>query len=454
MKKRVVITGIGIVAPCGASTGAFWDACLLGQSVASALPLSWGNYYTPTSTVWAPLPQFDCTSGRVSRVEKMQIDTASVLGLCATAQALEMAGITVNPVDPKKNTYALANLDPSECGVFMGTGIAGITSFVEAQAHHCGSAIDTIIKDPQSFNGIPLEPTAGSRLFEVNTYPARFNPFAVSMIMPNSTGALMGIKYGLLGPNVTFANACAAGSVAIGHAFRDIREGRISMALAGGVEFLGDMFGGIFRGFDTAKTLVRNCENPATANRPFDESRSGFLFAEGGCAVLVCEEFEHALKRNAPIIAEIAGYAETFDAHSVMALDPGAKSIKKMIADACFDANVTPEKIDYVNAHGTGTQQNDPVEARVIMDMFGKKPFVNTTKSLIGHTIGASGAIECAVTALTLKNQIVHTCANLEKPIADLNFVRETTEAHVETAFSESFAFGGHNAGLVLKRIN
>ena len=330
-------------------------------------------------------------------------------------------------------------LTASRCGVFVGTGMAGIASFAFNQAFHCFSPIKERLGV-----GSPAEPLL--------RMPARFNPFAVSQIMPNATAAAIGIKYSLTGPNNTFANACAAGTVAIGNGFRAIRSGRCDLAITGGAEYLADEFGGVFRGFDLAKTLVRDCGIPEKANRPFDKNRSGFLFAEGGAAMLILESKEHADSRGAVPIAEVAAFAESFDAYSMMALDPGAGPIKAMIRDALDEAGLTPAHIDYVNAHATGTQINDEIEARGIDEIFGKKPSVNATKSLVGHAIGASGAIESAVTALSIRDQAVHACKNLDDPVRDLNFVTSPGQREIRAALKNSFAFGGHNAALVFVR--
>lgn len=436
---RVFITGIGVAAPTAIGTELFWRACLDGVAAVAPVPAHWFNYHQPSSTLWAPLPAFDYQQYNIDRIERMQIDTATILGLCACKQALDNAGLSTRMKDDKKHTFSVDGLEPSRCGVFIGTGIAGITSFVLNQAFHCFSPIKQRLGE-----GAAADPLL--------RMPARFNPFAVSQIMPNATAASIGIKYSFTGPNTTFTNACAAGSIAVGNGFRAIRAGRCSMAVTGGTEYLGDEFGGVFRGFDIAKTLVRDCTEPEKANRPFDAKRSGFLFAEGGAAVLILESEEHAARHGAKPIAEIAAFAESFDAHSMMALDPEAVAIKTMIRGALDEAGIAPAQIDYVNAHATGTLLNDEIEARVIDEVFGGKPAVNATKSLLGHTIGASGAIEAAVTALSIRDQTVHACKNLDTPVRDLNFVTASGPREIRAALKNSFAFGGHNASLVFTR--
>jgi 3-oxoacyl-[acyl-carrier-protein] synthase II len=242
--------------------------------------------------------------------------------------------------------------------------------------------------------------------------------------------------------------------VAVGNAFRAIRDGRVDVAVSGGCEYFADEHGHIFRSFDVSGTLVRDYADSETANRPFDEKRSGFLFSQGGAAALVLEELEHAQRRGAPIMAELIGFAETFDAHSMMSLAPGGKQIERMIHAALDDADLSPDDIDYINAHGTGTRNNDEIEAGVIDRVFGKSVRVNSTKSLLGHTIGASGAFEALVTALTLRDGMTHICKNLDTPLLDLNFVRNTDRFDPQIGLSQSFAFGGHNAAVVLRRFN
>ena len=216
--------------------------------------------------------------------------------------------------------------------------------------------------------------------------------------------------------------------------------------------YLNDEHGHIFRGFDVAGTLVRDCAEPQSANRPFDQGRSGFLFSQGGAAVLLLEELEHALRRGAPILAELAGFAETFDAYSMMSLAPDGAQIERAIRASLADAGLPAGAVDYVNAHGTGTVNNDAIESAIIERVFGTSVPVNSTKSLLGHTIGASGAFEALVTALTLRDGKTHINRGLETPCSGLNYVRSVQAFHPEVGVSQSFAFGGHNAALVLRR--
>jgi 3-oxoacyl-[acyl-carrier-protein] synthase II len=409
MKRRVVVTGIGVVAPIGADTESFWRACLQGRTQVASIPEQWRRYASYGSEVWAPLPPVDFGRYGISRIERMQLDTATMLALSAARQALDEAGFACAVKDEKKGTFTVENLDAARGGVFMGSGVGGLTSQIAAEANHVFTPLRASLK---RLRAMAAEQRSGGGLGEIADrmqstiiMPPRFNPFIVSMTMPNACSASIGIKYGLHGPNTTHCCACAAGTVALGHAFRALRCGEVDMALAGGVEYLADSFGGIFRGFDIAKTLARGSLEPDTLNRPFDTQRSGFLFSEGGAAVLVLETLDAARARGARPIAEIRGYAETFDGHNIMMLDPEAVDIERAVRQALEDAAVGPEDIDYVNAHGTGTVLNDQVEAELIARVFGTGPLVGTTKSLVGHTIGAAGALEAAVTALSIRDQ-------------------------------------------------
>jgi 3-oxoacyl-[acyl-carrier-protein] synthase II len=367
----------------------------------------------------------------------MQLDASGMLTIAASSEAIRDAGIGTATADAKKNTFRLEGQDPDRCGVFMGTGVGGITSFVGNLANHVMSPLAGVIADPAL-----LPPM-----------PPRFNPYAVPSMMPNAVSALLGIRWSLCGPNLTFSQACAAGTVAVGHAFRAIAAGSVDMAICGGAEYLGDPYGGIFRGFDIARTLAAENADAERANRPFDRDRTGFLFAEGGAAVLVCEEAEAARRRGARAYAEIVGYAENFDGYSIMSMDPSGARITEMVAAAVRDAGCVPGDVDYVNAHGTGTAVNDEIESSVIERLFGTTPLVAATKSLTGHCIGASGGIEAAVTALSLAHQTTHACRNLEHPIRDLRFAREAGPCRIATAITQSFAFGGHNAAVVMQRV-
>ncbi len=424
MKRRVVITGGGVVSAIGTGVEAFWQSCLEGRSAVAAIPPAWLEYAKPRSRLWSPLPEIDHEALGIARTERLQLDPFAMLALGASREALANAGFDFVPAQ-RSRALPIAGEDPARIGVFMGTGIGGACTFLH---NHC------------------VHLSHGPR------YHPRYHPFVVSMLMPNAASAVVANKFSIHGPNLTYCVACASGTVAVGHAYRAVRDGQVALALSGGAEFLHDEHGHIFRGFDVAGTLVRDCADAEKANRPFDQKRSGFLFSQGGAAVLVLEELEHALRRRAPIIAELIGFAETFDAHSMMSLAPGGGQIERMLRASLADAGLEAGAVDYVNAHGTGTQNNDAAEGEVIRRVFGASAAVNSTKSLLGHTIGASGAFEALVTALTLRDGRTHINRNLDEPCCDLNFVRSTRAFAPQVGLSQSFAFGGHNAALVLRR--
>jgi 3-oxoacyl-[acyl-carrier-protein] synthase II len=451
MSRRVVITGAGVISPIGTGIEEFWRSCLAAKSVVAPVPDIWTRYANLHSRIWSPLPQFNAESFGVSRTEQLQLDPVTVLALGASHEALTRAGFTLAPVGSGSRAYVVPGLDATQVGVYFGTGIGGAHSFLHNHTYHLlkptREALDNYAQAHAETDNQKL-----NHLRALLQHGRRYHPFVVSMLMPNAASAAVGIKFSLTGPNKTYCVACAAGTVAVGNGYEAVRDGRVTIAVTGGSEYLYDEHGHIFRGFDVAGTLVRDCADPATANRPFDQKRSGFLFSQGGAAVLVLEELEHARRRGATIMAEVIGYAETFDAYSVMSLAPGGVQIERMIRAALGDAGVEPSAVDYINAHATGTENNDKTEVEVIERVFGRRPLVNATKSLLGHAIGASGAIEALVTALTLREGTTHICKNLDSPVRDLNFVRDVQQADLGIGLSQSFAFGGHNAAVVLRR--
>jgi 3-oxoacyl-[acyl-carrier-protein] synthase II len=272
------------------------------------------------------------------------------------------------------------------------------------------------------------------------------------MTMPNAPAGNLAIKLGLHGPSRTFTAACASATVALGQAFRAIRDGECDAVVGGGTEYLADPAGCCFRAFDALGALAHGELPPERINRPFDEKRTGFLFAEGGCAVLVLEELALARRRGATPLAELVGYGESCDAHDVVALDPAGEQIRRALGDCLEDAALDAADVGYVNAHGTGTPGNDPVEAEALAELFGSGAAVSSTKSLLGHTLGASGALEAVATVLSLRDGVVHPSRNLDSPIAPLRFVTRATPLPLRHALSQSFAFGGQNAVLAFRR--
>jgi 3-oxoacyl-[acyl-carrier-protein] synthase II len=453
MRRRVAVTGLGIVSSIGHGTEDFWRACLAGITRVEPIPPSWLEYAQFTSRLWSPLAEPDYGAWGLGRIERLQNDATALIAMTAAFQALEAAGIGREVLDEKRGTFTLSGtggVEPGRAGVSLGTGIGGISSALRSTLHQALTRPKESLRELRGRLGdagaLELLETIERRL----QAPSRANPFAVAMTMPNTATSALSIKLSLVGPQSTHCAACASGTVAIGHGYRSIAGGEMDLVLAGGVEFLDDDYGAIFHSFDLARTLCRG-DDPQQANRPFDRGRSGFLFSQGGGAVLVLEELERATGRGAPILAEVVGFAETSDAHNIMVMEPEGRQIARAIESALADSGLRPDEIDYVNAHGTGTIANDEAEAAVLSRIFGSRPLVNSTKSLLGHTLGASGALEAAVTVLSLQHQTTHACRNLEDPIADLNFVRRADSYPIRAALSQSFAFGGHNAALVLR---
>jgi 3-oxoacyl-[acyl-carrier-protein] synthase II len=449
MKRRVVITGLGTTTAIGQDVESFWASCLAANTRVSRIPEHWLSYGDFNSQIWSPLPQLDFSKYGISRIEEKQLDKSSLIALACAFQALDSANLRYDLVDKKRNTYAIPSVNCERFGVFMGTGIGGLSTFASSFSYQIldrqketlskllGKMTDNAVSEPLK------------AVLEKMLCPRRFNPFGVSMTMPNACSGNLGIKFKLLGSNNTFCAACASGTVAVGHGFKAVRAGELDLALVGGVEYLHDEYGTIFFGFDVVRALTSVNEAPDRANCPFDKDHSGFLFSEGGGAVLVIEELEHALKRGARVYAEILGYGETCDGYNIMMIESSGSSIMRMLRQGLSDAGISANEIDYINSHGTGTVLNDETETDVIEEMFGKAALINSTKSLLGHTLGASGAIEAVVTALSIYHKTTHICRNLRNPMKDLNFVTKQDSFPIRKAVSQSFGFGGHNAVLV-----
>ncbi|MCX7825398.1 MAG: beta-ketoacyl-[acyl-carrier-protein] synthase family protein [Verrucomicrobiae bacterium] len=458
MSRRVVITGLGAFTAIGTCVEEFWRGCLEARSVVAEIPPKWSDFHRYNSRVWSPLPPLAPSSDLVNDIERTKLDAVAVLAMETAAEALRNAGVRFSLVDVKRNSYALAGVDADRTGVFVGTGVGGISSLLSNAAYHMLSPqqprLQQIAKSLASSESHLEALQTAERIAADILIPFRPNPFVVSMIMPNAVSSNVAIKFGIHGPVQTNCSACSAGTVAIGQAFLALRSGNIDMAIAGGVEHLNDDYGMLFRGFDAARTLVVQGKEPLRndqLNRPFDRDRSGFLFSQGGCGIMVLEELEHARARKADVICELAAYAETCDGFNIMMIEPNGRQIERMLTSLLQSAGCAAQDVDYVNAHGTGTQLNDATEAEVIERVFGQKVLVNSTKSLLGHTIGASGALGAIVAALSIRDGTTHVCKNLDHPIRDLNFVRSSIRQPIRTAVAQSFAFGGHNAALLMR---
>lgn len=455
MSRRVAITGLGAFTSIGSNVGDFWAACREGCTAVQPIPAKWRDFVRCNSPVWSPLPADAGGDGLVSDIERTKLDRVAVIAMRTAGEALANAGFGIERIDTKHNRYAIRGVAPDRTGVSIGTGVGGVTSLLSNAAHHMLSK-----QVPRLDELAAALPTAAPGLETIDRMradimiPFRANPFIVSMLMPNAVSANVAIKFGIQGPAQTACSACASGTVALGAALQAVRSGAVDVAIAGGAEYLGDDYGIVYRGFDIARTLASR-DDPALAddalNRPFDADRTGFLFSEGGCGILVLEDLEHARRRGAPVICELSAYAETCDGSSIMMIDAEGTQIVRMLHGLLAAAGLSPEDVDYVNAHGTGTKVNDDIEAAIIGRVFGSRPLVNSTKSLLGHTIGASGALGAIVAALSIRDGTTHVCRNLTTPIADLNFVRGEVRQPIRAAVAQSFAFGGHNAAVLLR---
>jgi 3-oxoacyl-[acyl-carrier-protein] synthase II len=417
MGRRVVITGIGPVTSVGLGREPFlaslWNQCCPAQPVpapfrrASALHSQW----------YVPLPEFSLADHGLHLAHENLRQPQDRMALLAAKLAFEDAGFSVVPFEGRMQVEGL-----EEAGVSLGVGLGGLQTAFES---HLGHALP-----PEMLGNLP----DGRR--------PRFNRMVVPKTMTNAPAAWISIGFGLHGACHTLNASCASGTCAIGEAFRRIKDGYDRLVLAGGVEAMQDPTGFFMRGFDVLGVLT---QAPDGRPRPFSRRRSGFFFAEGGACLLVLEDLEHARQRGAAIYAELADYRANSDASNIVQIDPSGQQIRRLLGELSAG-----RKIDYLNAHGTGTVVNDEIEAHAIQRVFGgqaAQPWINSTKGLLGHTLGASGAIEAAVTALAVARGIVH--GNLsDDPMPDLNLPWEPTQGRIENALSVSYGFGGHNAGL------
>lgn len=410
---RVAVTGLGLLTPLGSDLDSIWEALIEGKSGvrkitqfdASDLPCQ----------IAGEVPDYQ-PEDYMPMKEARRLSRASQFALAAAEKAISDAELKIPFVDPER------------VGVYFGTAIGGIERAIE-----------------------------GVNIVDSKGY-TRLNPFILPSAIPNMPAFHVTQHFGALGPNSTITTACATGTQAVGEAAQVIRNGRADIVISGGVEALIHYFA--IAGFSAMRALPTNFnENPSEASRPFDAKREGFVLSEGA-ACLVLERMDHALERDAHIYAEVAGYATSSDGFHVAAPDPEAKGPIRTMKWALEDAEMEPTEIDYINAHGTSTPANDPVETLAIKKVFGEHAYsipISSTKSMIGHAMGGSGAIEAAVCALTLDHQIIHPTMNYEfpDPECDLDYVpNQARKVEVNTVLSNSFGLGSQNACLVFRIVN
>ncbi len=408
--RRVVVTGIGLVTPLGVGTKTSWQAILRGESGIGPITRFDASQYS--TRIAGQVPGFDPLCF-IDRKEVRKIDLFIQFALAAAALAVEDAGID------------LALLEGERTGVYIGSGIGGLGS-IEA-----------------------------SHRVLLEKGPDRVSPFFLVSIIINEAAGHISIKYRSKGPNSATATACATSTHALGDSYRLIARGDADRMLAGGAEAPITPLG--MAGFCAIRALSERNDEPQRASRPFDAQRDGFVMSEGA-GVLLLEELGAALKRNAKIYAEIVGYGMNADAYHVTAPSLDGEGAKGVMLRALADGGVDPAEVGYINAHGTSTPYNDKVETLAIKKAFGEHAYrigVSSTKSMIGHLLGAAGAVEAGITALCLAEQVMTPTINYEHPDpeCDLDYVpNQARPAEIVCALSNSFGFGGTNGCLVLKR--
>ncbi|MGB9779265.1 beta-ketoacyl-ACP synthase II [Caldanaerobacter sp.] len=407
--NRVVVTGVGVITPLGNTIEEFWDSLINGRNgIGTVTKFDTSEFPTKVA---AEVKNFE-PSLYIDKKEARRMDRFIQFAVASTKLALEDAGIDLGTVDLNR------------FGVIYGTGIGGIETF-ENQMRV---------------------------MFEKG--PSKVSPFFIPMMIANMAAGQIAITFGLKGINETIVNACASSTNAIGEAFKAIQRGDADLIVTGGTEAAITPMA--FAGFCAMKAMSTN-PDPSTASRPFDLKRDGFVMGEGS-ATLVLESLEHALKRGAHIYAEIIGYGATDDAYHITAPAPEGEGAARAMEAALKDGKVSYDMIDYINAHGTSTEYNDKFETMAIKKVFkdhAYKLYVSSNKSMIGHLLGAAGAVEAVATVLTITHGIVPPTINYETPDpeCDLNYVpNKAIEKEVNYAISNSFGFGGHNATLLFKK--
>lgn len=406
MKKRVVVTGLGVVHSLGTNLDTFWNAVKEGKNgIKTITKFDTSDYSTK---VGAQIDDFDATQC-IDKKEAKRMDLFTQYSIYAAQEAVTMAGIDFSTIDPYR------------AGVLVGSGIGGI----ETLEDNCRI------------------------LFEKG--PKRISPFFVPMMIANMASGQIAIKFGLKGYNACVVTACATANHSIGDAMRVIQNGYADIMISGGAEASITPLG--FSGFCSMRALSENTD-PKTASRPFDKNRDGFVMGEGA-GILVLEEYEHAVKRGAKIFAELVGYGCTCDAYHITAPDPEGDAGVKCLQLALEDAGVTPDKVGYVNAHGTSTPLNDPLETRSIKKVFGPNIVVSSTKSMTGHLLGAAGGIEAIISIMAMRDSFLPPTINLHDPDpeCDLDYVpNQGRKKEIEYALSNALGFGGHNGALLFKK--
>ncbi|MCK9279613.1 MAG: beta-ketoacyl-ACP synthase II [Melioribacteraceae bacterium] len=408
--RRVVITGLGALTPIGNNVIEFWEGLKSGRNGAGLITkFDTTNFNTHFAF---ELKNYD-PSQYIDKKELKRMDPFTQLGVASSVMAMEDSGLDLE----KENLERI--------GVVFGSGIGGMFTF---EAQHAAF---------------------------IEGGPRRISPFFVPMMISDIAAGQISIRYGLKGPNYATTSACATSSHAIADAFMLVQRGSADVMLCGGAEAaITPMSIG---GFNALRALSTWNDRYMEASRPFDKDRNGFVMAEGA-GTLVIEDLEHALKRGAKIYAELAGIGLTADAHHITAPAPGGEGAVRSMREALRDAEVEPEMVDYINAHGTSTDLNDVNESKAIKTVFGEHAYklaVSSTKSMTGHLLGAAGAVESIATLLAINNSLIPPTINLDEPDpeCDLNYTpKVAVPKEINIAISNTFGFGGHNASLLFKK--
>lgn len=410
MKRRVVVTGMGVISPIGNSVEEFWSNLKEGVSGIDKLTRFDASEFS--TKIAAEVKNFDSLK-YIDKKESRRLDLTEQYAIATSQQAFDDA------------SFGSDSLDTERAGVVVGSGIGGIDTF---EKQH------TIL---------------------LKQGPNRVSPFFIPMMIIDMSAGLISMRFNFKGPNYATVSACASGSHAIADSFRIIQRGDAEVMITGGSE--ATITPASMAGFCSARAMSTRNDEPQKASRPFDKQRDGFVMGEGA-GMVILESLEHAQKRGAKIYAEIIGVGMSADAYHITAPAPGGEGAIRSMRLALKDAVLSPESVDYINSHGTSTDLGDLTECQAIKAVFREHAYkipVNSTKSMIGHLLGAAGAVELVATIKSIEEGILHPTVNYEfpDPECDLDFVpNQKRKANIKTAFSNSFGFGGHNITIAVKK--
>jgi len=411
MRQRVVVTGLGCISPVGNQVSTTWNNLVAGYSGVSYI-----SHFDPSdlkTKIAAEVKGFDGAALFGSR-EAHKMDRFTQFAIAAAIQAIDNAELKID------------NFNRDRIGVVIGTGIGGIGTLYEQM------------------------------LVSIERGPLRVSPFLVPMMLPDSSSGMIAIHFGVRGPNMAVVTACASGTNAIGEAAQIIRNGTADVMLAGGSEAAIVLIA--MAGMNVMNALSTYNEKPEQASRPFDRNRDGFVMGEGA-AILILESLEHAHHRKARILAEVSGYGNTNDAYHISAPAENGAGAALCMQQALEDANLQITDIDYINAHGTSTPLNDKSETAAIKTVFGEHAYnvpISSTKSMTGHLLGASGALEALISVMAINEQVIPPTINYQTPDpeCDLDYVpNQVRQKILNHVMSNSFGFGGHNATIILSQV-